>query len=89
MEIISADQLRELRDSSELVQEHDTCICGLIAIMRKDHEYLIIEESDKKEILLRKSDSLDSARKFVSDRLETYERMWDGCGCKINYREEI
>ena len=22
---------------------------------------------------------------FVDDRLAAYERMWDGCGCKIDY----
>jgi hypothetical protein len=25
------------------------------------------------------------ADRFVRERLETYERMWDGCGCKIDY----
>ena len=25
------------------------------------------------------------ARAFVEERLETYDRMWDGCGCKVHY----
>jgi len=27
----------------------------------------------------------DEARAFIRDRLDTYDRMWDGCGCKIDY----
>jgi len=27
----------------------------------------------------------EAVRRFVADRLTAYERMWDGCGCKIDY----
>ena len=27
----------------------------------------------------------ETAERFVEDRLSDYERMWDGCGCKIEY----
>ncbi len=30
-------------------------------------------------------EDLEAARRFVEDRMETYERMWDGCGCRIDY----
>jgi len=29
--------------------------------------------------------SLKEAEDFVKDRLDFYERKWDGCGCKIDY----
>jgi len=22
---------------------------------------------------------------FIDERMETYDRMWDGCGCKVDY----
>lgn len=25
------------------------------------------------------------ARSFVDGRLETYDNMWNGCGCKVDY----
>ena len=25
------------------------------------------------------------ADRFIQDRLAQYERMWDGCGCRIDY----
>lgn len=30
----------------------------------------------------------EEARAFVEKRLEEYERMWDGCGVKVEYYEE-
>jgi hypothetical protein len=27
----------------------------------------------------------DEVRRFVRERLEAYDRMWDGCGCKVDY----
>ncbi len=32
-------------------------------------------------------DGVEAAQEFVAARLETYERMWDGCGCKVDYSE--
>jgi len=25
------------------------------------------------------------AEEFIKERLEIYNRMWDGCGCKVDY----
>jgi len=27
----------------------------------------------------------ETAAKFVEERLDIYEKMWDGCGCKVKY----
>ena len=27
----------------------------------------------------------DEVDDFVRDRLAIYERMWDGCGCRVDY----
>jgi hypothetical protein len=35
-------------------------------------------------VIRRLADEAAAAR-FVADRLATYERMWDGCGCRIDY----
>ena len=37
------------------------------------------------EVLVRIRPDLEAAEEFVRRRLEIYERMWDGCGCKVNY----
>ena len=30
-------------------------------------------------------DAREAARRFVEHRLGQYERIWDGCGCRIDY----
>ena len=37
------------------------------------------------ELLVRRFADRAAADAFVKDRLDTYERMWDGCGCKVHY----
>ena len=27
----------------------------------------------------------DRKARFVAERMDQYERMWDGCGCRIDY----
>jgi hypothetical protein len=34
---------------------------------------------------MRRLSDADEACQFVQRRLEDYERVWDGCGCKIDY----
>ncbi len=46
---------------------------------------LVQEETPDGQILLRRLGSREAAEEFVEDRLATYERMWDGCGCKVDY----
>lgn len=84
--LLDADHLEELLESSETIGEHDTTIAGLIRILRF-HGLMVVQESPprKREIALRKLDSLEEAERFVEERLAAYERMWDGCGCSINY----
>ena len=31
---------------------------------------------------------LEAAGRFVDNRLAAYDRMWDGCGCKVDYDRE-
>lgn len=49
--------------------------------------FLFQETSDKKEILVRSFPSKEEADRFIENRLDLYDTMWDGCGCKIDYYE--
>jgi hypothetical protein len=48
---------------------------------------LVQEETPDREVLVRIRPTREAAEEFVAHRLETYERMWDGCGCKVDYSE--
>ena len=45
---------------------------------------MAVEEPTSRQRVLRRL-AEDEVAAFVKDRLDTYERMWDGCGCKVEY----
>ena len=82
---LSPSELSVLLDHTETVEEHDTLISDTIRILLYKALYLIQETSNRQEILLRTANSLEAARQFVSERMDIYDKMWDGCGCKVDY----
>lgn len=82
---LTDEQLSTLLDEAEIVEDRDTLLCDRIRVLRLDGRVLVQETTDRGQRIVRKVDSLDAAREMVSLRLETYERMWDGCGCKVFY----
>jgi len=82
---LTPDDLAELLARAELVHEEDTYLSDMIRILRLDDLVLIQETADKTQIIVRSQPTVDGARAFVARRLETYERMWDGCGCSVSY----
>ncbi len=85
VKVITADQLELLKNSVEIITERDTLISGIIRIMRIENIYILQETTNKSEIALRSFTSLESAKALLDERMEIYEKMWDGCGCKVNY----
>ncbi|WP_337866216.1 hypothetical protein [Ignavibacterium sp.] len=85
--ILQKDELDILLACSTIIKEVDTCLADFIRIFKYNNDNFVQEISDKNEILLRKMNSIEDADKFVKERLDFYDRKWDGCGCKINYYE--
>lgn len=83
--IISTDQLKELMRSSVTEIEKDTSFSGLIRILKFDHFHIFQEETPKGEIIIRKFNDRINAENLLNERLEIYENMWNGCGCKVDY----
>jgi hypothetical protein len=48
---------------------------------------LVQEQTPAHEIVVRIRPTIEAAADFVAGRLETHERMWDGCGYKVDYSE--
>jgi hypothetical protein len=82
---IDRNDLVGLLETAEVVRQDNTCVAGWIRILSVDGAILVQEETPDGNALARRMPSIEDANKFVDDRLGTYERMWDGCGCKINY----
>lgn len=85
--ILQKDELDILLACSTIIKEVDTCLANFIRIFKYNDDIFVQEISDKNEILLRKMNSIEDADNFLKERLDFYDRKWDGCGCKINYYE--
>lgn len=85
--IISSDELQELLQNSKVVFQQDTRIRDFIRILRYEDYFLLQEKTNLGEIMIRRFETEADAMKLVNERMEIYDKMWDGCGCKINYYE--
>ena len=82
---LTPDELVELLTAADIVLEEDTKISGPIRVLSIDGATVVQEQTPKRVLLARSMRSVDDARQLVAERLETYDRMWDGCGCKVDY----
>ena len=82
---LSEVELAELLAAADVLREEDTKISGLIRVLVVDGLTVVQEQTPKQRYLARVVENVDSASRFVEERLDTYDRMWDGCGCKVDY----
>ncbi len=82
---IPVDEWTGLAPAFEEVERHDTYLAGDLMIVRLDRLFAAVEQPSPAERVLRRLADEEEAGRFVRQRLEEYERMWDGCGCKIDY----
>jgi hypothetical protein len=85
--IISETELNELLKTSQIINQQDTRIRDMIRILKLENHLYLQEKTNLGEIIIRKFDSETDAMKLLNERMEIYDKMWDGCGCKINYYE--
>jgi hypothetical protein len=85
--VLTKEELEIFLACSTVIKEVDTCLSDYLRILKYNDDIFIQEVSDKNEILLRKMNSLEEAELFFKERMDFYDRKWDGCGCKINYYE--
>jgi len=82
---LSGEEWESILDEAELLREEKPVLADAIRLLRIDGTTLVQETSDRKEILLRRFDGEEEAGAFIRERLDTYDRMWDGCGCRIDF----
>ena len=85
--IIDDADLESVLNNSEILRVEDTYLSDFIRVIKYDEKLFVQETTFKKEIIIRKMDSMKEVDFFVQERLDYYERKWDGCGCKIDYYE--
>lgn len=82
---LTPDQWRCVAPSFEVAERHDTGLRGEILLVTSGAGAAIVEEPSNAERVVRPLPTTAAARELIADRLATYDRMWDGCGCKIDY----
>lgn len=85
--IITEEDLKTVLNNSETIRSENTQLSDFIRLLKFDEKLFIQETSLSNEIILRKIATLQDADAFIQERLDFYERKWDGCGCKIDYYE--
>jgi hypothetical protein len=85
--LLSARELEGLLLEAELLQEIDTLLNRQIRLFRHRGQLFLQEYSFDGDIIVRPMESREAADALIESRLDIYERMWDGCGCKINFFE--
>lgn len=72
-----------------LVEErHQTQLAGELLIVRFREDLVAVEAPSRTARVARLLGGPEEARTFVEKRLEEYERMWDGCGVKVEYYDD-
>jgi hypothetical protein len=85
--IISEPELNELLSQSNIIIEENTYISDRIRLLQFEDDLIIQEKTTKNEYLIRVMKSKKEAEELIKQRLEIYDKMWDGCGCKVEYYE--
>ena len=83
--IINEDELNYFLSRSSILIEKDTLISDKIRLLKFKDELILQEKSTKDEYLIRIMKTKKEAEEIIKERLEIYDKMWDGCGCKVNY----
>jgi hypothetical protein len=79
------DELDRILSFSEIKFEKNTLISDFIRILKINGKIIVQEKTDKDEVALHLVVDEQEAEKLINERLDTYEKMWDGCGCKVKY----
>jgi hypothetical protein len=69
----------------EVSERHETFVAGELLLVRTPSGLAAVERPEEGRRVVRPLGDPARARAFVRARLAAYERMWDGCGCRVAY----
>lgn len=84
---LSAEEWNGIADAFPEVERHNTQLAGDLIIVDVGGERVAVESPSREARVARLLGGVEEAQAFVERRLEEYERMWDGCGVKVEYYE--
>ena len=84
---LSASEWNALSPLFPEVERHNTQLAGDLIIVGTEDGLVAVEAPSRDARVARLLGGPDEARAFVTKRMDEYERMWDGCGVKVDYYE--
>lgn len=85
---LSAEAWEGLSAHVEILERHPTQLAGDILIVQLEGDLAAVESPSREARVVRPLAGPEEARAFLAKRMEEYERMWDGCGVKVDYLGE-
>jgi len=85
---LSAREWEELADHFPVEERHHTQLAGELLIVSFGGDLAAVEAPSRDARVARYLGGPEEARAFVAKRMEEYERMWDGCGVRVDYYED-
>jgi len=85
---LSAQEWEAIAPEFPVEERHPTQLAGDLLIIRFGDRLAAVEAPSREARVARLLGGPDEARAFVAKRMEEYERMWDGCGVKVEYYED-
>jgi hypothetical protein len=82
---ISRAEWERLAPRFQVLEVHETRLAGQLLLVRGPAGLAAVERPERGRRVIRPLSDEVAARAFVQDRLDTYDRMWDGCGCRVDY----
>lgn len=82
---ITADEWTSVAAAYAEVERHATGLAGDLILVRTPDGLAAVETPHEGVRVVRLLGDASAASAFVRHRLEQYERMWEGCGCRIDY----
>ena len=83
---VSPAEGSSLVSACQEIERHATHFAGDLILLQIDEGFAIVEQPSDEEWVIRHLKTREAANEFIAKRIAQYDRMWDGCGCKIDYR---
>ena len=85
---ITTQDVTEIEKHCAVEKTIDTGMAGPIKVLTiQDEGKKLLIEADQKGVIFVRLVKTINVQEFIDERLKVYEKMWDGCGCKVFYNE--
>lgn len=82
---LSGAEWEEAQRFLEVIETHPALPDSKLLLVRFDSRLVAVEQARSDEWVVRPLPDETEAREFIERRQAEYDRMWNGCGCKIDY----